>query len=121
MRNAAPVNINHSGKSYQVTRFEEQDDKLLKRNIQALESLIESIRSTHKELQIGSNGSYLFEGVPVKNILAYLKDYEAHPLNSEVGSNELIEWIDKNIADNWNVVIYSDTDENRPKRDFCRI
>ena len=119
MRNAAPVNINHSGKSYQVTRFEEQDDKLLKRNIQALESLIESIRSTHKELQIGSNGSYLFEGVPVKNILAYLKDYEAHPLNSEVGSNELIEWIDKNIADNWNVVIYSDTDENRPKRDFA--
>lgn len=120
MRNAAPVNINHSGKSYQVTRFKEQDDKLLKHNIQVLESLIESIRSAHKELQIGNSGSYLFEGVSVKNILAYLKDYEAAPsLNGEVGSNDLIEWIDKNVTGNWNVVIYSDTDENKPKRDFA--
>lgn len=119
MLNAAPVNINHSGKSYQVTRFEEQNDKLLKHNIQALESLIKSIRSAHKELQIGSNGSYLFEGVSVKNILEYLKDYEASSSNDEVGSSELIKWIDKNVTDNWNVVIYSGTDENKPKRDFA--
>lgn len=119
MLNAAPVNINHSGKSYQVTRFKEQNDKFLKHNIQALESLIESIRSTHKELRIGNSGSYLFEGVPVKNVLEYLKDYKAYSLNGKVGSSELTEWIDENITDNWNVVIYSSTDENKPKGDFA--
>ena len=120
MLNAAPVNINYSGHSYQVTRFEEQNDELLKHNIRALESLIESIRSTHKELRIGNSGSYLFEGVPVKNILDYLKDYKAYSLNGKVGSSELTEWIDENTTDNWNLVIYSDTaDENKPKRDFA--
>jgi len=119
MRNAAPVNINHSGKSYQVTRFEEQNDKRLKHNIQVLESLIKSIGSTQEALRGKNNGSYLFEGVPVGTIIDYLTNYQVHPSNPGIDADRLVKWIAKNVTQNWNVVIYSDTDENRPKRDFA--
>ncbi|WP_298699233.1 Z1 domain-containing protein [uncultured Rothia sp.] len=119
MRNAAPVNINHSGKSYQVTRFEEQNDKCLKHNIQVLESLIKSIGSTQEALRGKNNGSYLFEGVPVGTIIDYLTNYQVHPSNPGIDADRLVKWIAENVTQNWNVVIYSDTDENRPKRDFA--
>ena len=119
MRNAAPVNINHSGKSYQVTRFEEQNDKFLKHNIQVLESLIKSIGSTQEALRGKNNGSYLFEGVPVGTIIDYLTNYQVHPSNPGIDADRLVKWIAENVTQNWNVVIYSDTDENRPKRDFA--
>ena len=119
MLNAAPVNINHSGKSYQVTRFQEQNDKLLKHNIQVLESLIKSIGSTQEALRGKNNGSYLFEGVPVGTIIDYITDYQVHPTNPGIDADRLVKWIAENVTQNWNVVIYSDTDENRPKRDFA--
>jgi len=119
MLNAAPVNINHSGKSYQVTRFQEQNDKLLNHNIQVLESLIKSIGSTQEALRGKNNGSYLFEGVPAGTIIDYLTNYQVNPSNPGIDADKLVKWIAKNVTQNWNVVIYSDTDENKPKRDFA--
>ena len=119
MLNAAPVNINYSGKSYQVTRFQEQNDKLLNHNIQVLESLIKSIGSTQEALRGKNNGSYLFEGVPAGTIIDYLTNYQVNPSNPGIDADKLVKWIAKNVTQNWNVVIYSDTDENKPKRDFA--
>lgn len=118
MRNVKPVKNDYSGRSYEVTRFEEQNDKNLMNNIQALKSLVNSVASTHEALQDRNNGSYLFEGVPVNMILAYLKGFEAHSSNGVVSSDKLIEWIAKNVSQDWNVVIYSDTDENKPMVDL---
>ena len=118
MRNVKPTKNDYSGRAYEVTRFEEQNDKNLMNNIQALKSLVNYVENTHEALQDRNNGSYLFERVSVKIILEYLKDFEAHSSNGVVGSDKLVEWIAKNVTQDWNVVIYSDTDGNKPIMDF---
>ena len=121
MRNARFVDNNYSGKSYQVTEFEERNNKILNNNIQALESLINSVGRTHEALRVEDNGSYLFEAVPVTTILTYLKDFEVRSSNHEVGPDRLLEWIDKNVATSWNLVIYSDTRKTKPRRNFAGL
>lgn len=118
MRNVKPTKNDYSGRAYEVTRFEERNDKNLMNNIQALKSLVNYVENTHEALQDRNNGSYLFERVSVKIILEYLKDFEAHSSNGVVGSDKLVEWIAKNVTQDWNVVIYSDTDGNKPIMDF---
>lgn len=121
MRNARLVNNNYSGKVYQVTVFEERNENILNNNIKALESLIKSIGGAQKAIRENNKGSYLFEGVSVDNIVEYLKNYEVHSLNpgidsdrlSRLDSNRLVEWITDNVRQNWNVVIYSNTKENK--------
>lgn len=119
MRNAAPENINSDSKTYQVTVFKEQNDDILNNNIQALESLIRSIESTHDALRGKNNGSYLFEGVPVGTIIEYLTNYQVHSLNPGIDSDRLVGWIAENVTQNWNVVIYSNTKENQPAKVFA--
>ena len=118
MRNVKPTKNDYSGRAYEVTRFKEQNDKNLMNNIQALKSLVNYVENTHEALRDRNNGSYLFERVSVKIILSYLKDFEAHSSNGVVGSDKLVEWIEKNVTQDWNVVIYSDTDGNKPIMDL---
>ena len=119
MRNAAPDSINHDSKTYQVTVFEEQNDKILGNNIQVLESLISSIGSTQKALRENNNGSYLFEGVPADTIINYLKNYEVNSSNPGIDSDSLVKWIAENVTQNWNVVIYSNIAENKHAKVFA--
>ena len=119
MLNAAPDSVNHDSRTYQVTVFDEKNDEVLGNNIQALELLISSIGSTQKAFRENNNGSYLFEGVPVDTIIKYLKNYEVHSSDPGINPDSLVERIVENVTQNWNVVIYSNSEENKPAQVFA--
>ncbi len=66
-----------------------------------------------------NNGSYLFEGVPVDTIIKYLKNYEVHSSDPGINPDSLVEQIAENVTQNWNVVIYSNSEENKPAEVFA--
>ena len=121
MRYAKVHNLDYSGKVHQLTRFEEKNDVILNHNIQVFESLINAISGSQEALRGKNNGSYLFTGVPVETVLAYLKDFEIHPSHNKTVVGKMVEWIDRYVDQDWNVVIYSGTRKNMIQRNFAGL
>lgn len=121
MRHAKVHNLDYSGKVHQLTRFEEKNDVILNHNIQVFESLINAISDSQEALRGKNNGSYLFTGVPVETVLAYLKDFEIHPSHNKTVVGKMVEWIDRYVDQDWNVVIYSGTRKNMIQHNFAGL
>lgn len=113
---AQPKRISFSGARLQTRFFYRNDVEWLQGNWNASEHLVHSAMSKNSR-QVLANGSILFKGVGVADIMEFLDNYQIHPKQSDMDLSLLRSYIlDRNAQDipeltRWNVVVMSGSGE----------
>lgn len=118
MRNSAELRLSFSGNVQETVVFYREEDRL-RRNVQAVESLMRTmgpsfLRHPTRDRPSGRHrwdGTFLWEGVDGNGIVSFLRDYSTHPDAVKVNGRILADFIEKKSREgelvSWTVALLS--------------
>ncbi|HJL01400.1 MAG: hypothetical protein CMN31_03170 [Sandaracinus sp.] len=105
MHHAEECDISYSGTTRQTHIYERVDRDLLSNNIDAADSLIESLGPHNERL----GGRYVWTGVPAEKVIDFVRRYRFHPRLVDLTSDALTSYIESEIEygglSSWTVVL----------------
>lgn len=99
MRNVAEVEIGYAGSHQQTTRFFRKNLEWLTDNWAAGGELLRGLSVQR------AKGARVARGVEGGRIVTFLRSYKVHPSHGQLDSTLLIDYIEKQALDTWNVVV----------------
>ncbi len=105
MRHAVQCDVAYWGKHVQTIRFPRMDKKILLDNWSAASDLIAACESL--DLRTEASSEILFEGVPRKTVIQFLRRYQVHESHRDLRSSMLLPFVEgpDDRLDRWNVGI----------------
>lgn len=111
MRHAVPAQVSYAGRRLQTILFDHRDQDWLRVNIDAARALVSRARERIGEPQDLGRGRWLFAGLDVASVTAFLGEYSFHRNAVELQRNLILRYIeDQNRYEDlvkWNVVVMS--------------
>lgn len=110
MRHAIRCGVGYWGRHVQTIRFQRTDEKTLKENWQAGALLVTQAQDYASNA--GATDRLLFEGVPRKHVIRFLKAYRVDPSHQDLADKLLLAFVEQNdpTLEHWNIGIVTAAD-----------